>query len=183
MKNILICIVLFFSYLHSEENTTACKNEVIHGHCLPPEPDRKLNNATLLGIDSNNNGVRDDVERWIYKTYQEKYPVHMDIAMQAGRAWQKVLECPTKAKEIHDFVSAPMDCEFYYNNDAKYFNEPILVDKEINTKYFRRNIIFNTKERLEAFLQYDALLSGDTYTLPRSKEMKQLCDFNTSKYD
>ena len=35
----------------------------VNGHILPPEPDPKVNNATLGGVDSNNNGVRDDVER------------------------------------------------------------------------------------------------------------------------
>ena len=156
---------------------------VINGHTLPPEPNPAINNSTLLGVDSNDNGVRDDVEIWIYKKYQNEHPIHIDIAMQAGRAWQKVLEDPSKAKEIHDFVNAPIDCEFYYSNDAKYFGESVLVDNEINTKYFIKNIMFNTKERLEAFLQYDTLLSGDSYTLPKSEVRKSLCDFNTSKYD
>ena len=34
-------------------------SETINGHTLPPEPDPKINNSTLLGIDSNNNGVRE----------------------------------------------------------------------------------------------------------------------------
>ncbi|WP_457593852.1 hypothetical protein [Hydrogenimonas sp.] len=46
----------------------------VDGHRLPPEPDPKINNATLLGVDVNNNGVRDDVERWIYETYDEYVP-------------------------------------------------------------------------------------------------------------
>jgi len=46
------------------------KPEVINGYTLPPEPDPKINNATLLGVDSNNNGVRDDVERWIVKNFE-----------------------------------------------------------------------------------------------------------------
>jgi len=50
------------------------KTVVINGHTLPPEPDPKINNSTLLGIDSNNNGVRDDVERWIYDRYDVYYP-------------------------------------------------------------------------------------------------------------
>lgn len=54
-------------------------------YTLPPEPDPKINNSTLLGIDSNNNGVRDDVERWIYMEYKDKHPIYIDIAMQAGR--------------------------------------------------------------------------------------------------
>lgn len=37
----------------------------IDGDFIPPMPDMKLNNSTLLGIDSDNDGVRDDVELWI----------------------------------------------------------------------------------------------------------------------
>ncbi|MEA3433283.1 MAG: hypothetical protein U9R13_01750, partial [Campylobacterota bacterium] len=155
----------------------------VNGHVLPPEPDPTVNNSTLLGIDSNDNGVRDDVERWIYETYKDKHPIHIDIAMQAGRAWQKVLNDPSKAKEIHDYVSAPGDCQFYYMNDAKYFNEPLLVKERIITGYFINKIIFNTGGRERAFLKYDKLLSGDSYTLPKSEERKALCDFNTSKYE
>ena len=33
----------------------------VKGYRLPPEPDETLNNSTLLGIDTNSNGVRDDV--------------------------------------------------------------------------------------------------------------------------
>ena len=39
--------------------------EVINGVTVPPEPAPDLNNATLAGVDVNNNGVRDDVERVI----------------------------------------------------------------------------------------------------------------------
>src|SRR3990167_9872021 len=38
---------------------------------LPPEPDAAENNATLVGVDSNNNGIRDDVERAIYLQYKD----------------------------------------------------------------------------------------------------------------
>ena len=175
-------VTAFYKGLTSQA-TQALVYLEINGHRLPFEPDPAINNSTLLGIDANENGVRDDVERWIYFTYKDKHPIHIDIAMQAGRAWQKVLEDPTKAKEIHDFVSAPGDCELYYMNDAKYFNEPVLVKEEIDTKYFRKNIYFNTEEREKAYLQYDELLSGDSYILPKSEERKALCDFNTSKYE
>jgi len=51
----------------------------VDGHVLPPEPDPAVNDATLLGVDSNNNGVRDDVERWIYETYNEFIPCHQEL--------------------------------------------------------------------------------------------------------
>ena len=47
--------------------------EVINGYTLPPEPDPKINNSTLLGVDSNKNGIRDDVERWIIKKYKDHH--------------------------------------------------------------------------------------------------------------
>jgi hypothetical protein len=51
----------------------------VGGHRLPPEPDPKINNATLLGVDVNHNGVRDDVERWIYTRYKEYIPCHQEL--------------------------------------------------------------------------------------------------------
>ena len=42
-------------------------SEVINGITVPPEPSPTLNNTTLIGVDSNSNGVRDDVERLIAK--------------------------------------------------------------------------------------------------------------------
>jgi threonine dehydratase len=44
---------------------TAQAPEMINGIAVPPEPNPTINNATLAGVDSNNNGVRDDVERKI----------------------------------------------------------------------------------------------------------------------
>jgi len=155
----------------------------VNGHTLPPEPDPKVNNATLLGVDVNNNGVRDDVERWIYETYKDKRPIYIDIAMQAARGYKLVLEHPEKAKEIHDEVGKAADCEMFYMYDAKYLNETVLVNEEIDSKFFRHKIYFNTKERLDTYIEYDTSLSGDSYTLPTFKEEKQACDFNTSKYE
>ncbi len=155
----------------------------VNGHTLPPAPDKALNDSTLLGIDVNNNNVRDDVERWIYDKYKDKHPIHIDIGMQAGRAYKLVLETPERAKEIHKTVSSSLSCEAYYQIYAKYFNEPLLVNQDVVTKYFRKKIYFNTTERKRTYLQYDKLLSGDTYTLPKLKEKKALCDFNVTKYE
>ena len=126
MKKLLYSI-LFFVLLASCAKSADPLPAVIHGHRLPPEPDPKVNNATLLGVDVNHNGVRDDVERWIYATYKDKHPIYIDIAMQAARGYRLVLETPERAKEIYDEVDAAMSCEAYYQIYAKYFNEPILV--------------------------------------------------------
>ncbi len=157
---------------------------IVNGHELPPEPDEKINNSTLLGIDVNKNDVRDDVERWIYETYKDKHPIHIDIAMQGARGYKKTLVMPEKALEIHDEVLSPICCEHYYSSDATEYNEPILIkygediDAKTKSKYF------NTKERYRIYLkEYDRKLSGHTFDLPWSNERKKYCDFNTSKYD
>jgi hypothetical protein len=47
-----------------------CEGDVVvNGYMLPPCPDPKINDSTLLGIDTNNNNVRDDVERWLIVRY------------------------------------------------------------------------------------------------------------------
>ncbi len=173
LKHIILTLILF---------TTIYAQEVINGHTLPPEPNPMANNATLLGIDINDNGVRDDVERWIYETYKDKHPIHIDIAMQAARAYKLVLEHPERAKEIHDsVVNAPLHCSSYYMYYAKLFNEPILVDKRIDAPV--KSKYFNTKARSKVYWKYDKLLSGDSYPLPDIDKLKNYCDFNTNKYD
>ncbi len=159
----------------------------VNGYRLPPEPDPKVNNATLLGVDVNHNGVRDDVERWIYDKYKDKHPIHIDIAMQAARGYRLILEKQPKtreeAKSIMGEVDKAIDCQAYYMFSAKYFNEPILLQYKAVDEYFRGKVYFNTKERYDAYIQYDTLLSGDSYTLPSFEEEKAACDFNTSKYE
>ena len=50
---------------------------------LPPEPDPVANNATLSGVDSNNNGIRDDVERAIYAKYKDNKRVAIAMLQYA----------------------------------------------------------------------------------------------------
>ena len=175
--------------IHDDDNTDVNENTtptptptIINRHTLPPMPDKRLNDATLLGIDSNNNGVRDDVEIWIYETYKDKHPIYIDIAMQAGRSYKKILEMPEKAIEIDDEVTAPYYCLSYYKDYAKYFNEPLLFDKNDNITDDVYRIYFNTDDRMDTYDEYDTLLSGGMYPLPKLDKMKSFCDFNTSKY-
>ncbi len=177
MKHILLTLLLLSTPIHAKNKS----QEIINGHDLPPKPDPVLNNSTLLGIDVNNNGVRDDVERWIVETYKDKHPIHIDIAMQAARAYKLVLETPERAKEIRLKVNGALFCASYYEFEAQFFNDPILIYERINTPV--KNKYFNTKVRSKVYWQYDKLLSGGSYALPKDNKMKLLCDFNTSKYD
>src|ERR1035437_4674182 len=39
-------------------------------YVIPAEPDPTVNSSTVGGIDSDNDGIRDDVERWIAATWK-----------------------------------------------------------------------------------------------------------------
>ncbi len=171
MKHFLALLLLVTGSiaLHASEQP-----EVIHGHTLPPEPDPVVNNSTLLGIDVNNNDVRDDVEIWIYKTYKDKHPIYVDISMQAARGYKKALQMPQAAREIYKEVNSALYCEFYYKDYADIFNDPMLINQyDYLVGYdLREEIYLNTPARLKAYRQYSNALSGGSYPLLKLENTK-----------
>jgi len=152
---------------------------------LPPIPDEKKNNETLLGIDLNNNGIRDDVEIWILKTYSiQKYPkIKIAIAMQYTKATQKVLENPVF--ETSKIINNAIDCE---NNilfeRAKKLNlkgyqaVKFTIDNAIiNDKL--RDEIFNTNNRLKKYFKFNASCNGHVFDIRETNT--SLCNFNINE--
>lgn len=156
--------------------TSNTYSETINGYILPPEPDPKINNSTLLGVDSNNNGVRDDVERYIIKTYKDE-KIAIEIGFQLARAYNTVIEDPSNAEETSKVLDAAIDCDGYFNVHAYRFGDPIIVKGRIGTKKFK-SMILNTRERIKAYLIHDRALSGGVYTSLPASERKNQCDFN-----
>ena len=62
----------------------------VMGKNLPPEPDQTLNDATLAGIDVNNNGIRDDVELAIFKKYPNSAKIRAAL-LQYAKALQLIM--------------------------------------------------------------------------------------------
>ena len=155
---------------------------IINDVRLPPEPNEEENNATLLGVDSNNNQVRDDVERWIYTEFKDKHPVHIEVAMQSARTWEKIFEGGAeKARETVEFVHAAIACNVYYSVAAEYFGEPLLISTGSNLFDQVKRKILNSSDRASVYFAYDKALSGGAYTLTHESEMKGKCDFDTEK--
>ncbi len=173
---VLLGIVLFLTSCEDKNISSnkivkkqAYKEEIINGCILPPQPDPAINNSTLLGIDVNDNGVRDDVERYVIKRYarDSKFPkTKTAIAMQYAWAAQKILENPTI--ENKKYLDDTLDCEFYwlkqetkkmsgfeglqYHNKHQVFNNPEVKDK-----------IYNTRERIEQKFRFNSALSGNIF--------------------
>ena len=94
---------------------------VINGYTLPPEPNPKLNNATLLGVDSNHNGIRDDVERFIIisESKNKYYPkIWTAIDLQFAKAEFAFIKKQTPIEAALRLDA--QDCqEFFINHGIK----------------------------------------------------------------
>ena len=131
---------------------------VVDGYVLPPEPDPAVNNATLGGVDSNNNGVRDDVERNIYATY----PVRLQrgLLIDNAKIYQQIMVEPTSnAIDIQKGITKVIDCEIFLGR----LDENINADEWIEEPKKVKNKTFNTKERIRKYLDYNIALSGGSY--------------------
>lgn len=153
----------------------------IGGHRLPFEPDPVINNSTLLGIDSNDNGVRDDVERWIYLNPAYNHPIIKAVAMQNARVFHEILPDPSKAKETKIYMNNAHDCRSYYKRWAHVLGEEKLIPRTMNLYKESRPIILNTKERSRAYHEYNLKLSGTIGVSSDIDTLKSRCDFNTTQ--
>ena len=143
----------------------------INGYRLPPEPDPTVNDSTLLGVDSNGNGVRDDVERKIVIKYEK--PIEIELLMSYARIDQEILEKELlEASILEKKASRVSDCEMY------------LLDSGIDIKDSigdSENYTYNTKERTKKYIEYNKALSGGVYGGSPSNETAEACDFDVEQ--
>ncbi len=145
----------------------------VDGHRLPPEPDPKINNATLLGVDVNHNGVRDDVERWIYKTYEQ--PAERGIMLQDAYAFQKVIVNPKKAHETVKYINDSLAC-FYHLLDTNSYISTKYRFQDIDRDLMK--IQFNTIKRYIAYERVNGEFNGEVFSPQDANESKCAFDIN-----
>ena len=144
--------------------------KVIHGHQLPPEPDEAINNSTLLGIDANGNGIRDDVERLIIieEAKNNEYPkTHTAISLQYAWAWQKMIEKPVLETRV--YLENASACQWYWFNKKTKDIRGYANGRKWRVEH--RNIlgvkledkIFNTKERMQQRFKFNEACSGNIF--------------------
>lgn len=138
MKKILILTALLISLVNAE---------TVKGYELPPEPDKTINNSTLLGIDSNNNMLRDDVERWVVNQPWSHQLIAAGLQRMRG-------------------LQILIDDNFGSNKRKSTFNDLARsvyrsLNSRIDDNKNLRDIIYNTQERKKAYREYDMSFSGN----------------------
>ena len=193
MKYLLLSILslTFFIGCSSSSSSTETR-EVINGFTLPPEPDQVINNSTLLGIDSNDNGVRDDVERFVIVEINKsdleykKYLTHMyfDYSKKTNNLFLNEDPTPEEALTIMLDISYSIDCDgpnpFYSENTQE------LIDRKLEMSNFIRDSVYSTKSRVELFFKYENTMDSYEF-LKKGLNEKQLseeeCKKRYTKYD
>ncbi|MDR2033392.1 MAG: hypothetical protein LBP89_02020, partial [Helicobacteraceae bacterium] len=154
---------------------------------LPPDPGSE-GKKTLEGIDSNNNGVRDDVEIAIYK-YAPK--PEQDGLRQALLQTSKGLQAAILAADKNDTdgvlkaqkeSARATDCLFTKMTDKYSTSDILFIERQIA----------NTDARAKAYIRYNKMLSGRIFSaksnpIPcdsdREKEAKAQAAFNAKTFN
>lgn len=146
----------------STTNTTSPTSPNGTAALLPPEPDRIENNKTLEGIDSDGDGVRDDVQRLIFKTYTSTVKRALSLAY-AKETRKKYISPPSTTQEARKMVEQihkVADC-IYSKKGMSFDDRSALIDLLVASHA-------DTSARMKAYLSFDRLLHGESFSLPIS---------------
>jgi hypothetical protein len=127
------------------------------GYTLPTMPDETVNSATLEGVDANTNGVRDDVEIFIYTNYskQEEQKAQMQMAKNIQERFYNV-----KSKEDghiwFEKMGNAQDCQ------EKVFGT---IEDGLRESKILYSKTLNTIERAQADINIRLLMSGEVFPL------------------
>ena len=133
---------------------TAANSRIIGNEDLTPG---------LKGIDADNNGIRDDIDRLIAQKYAAT-PAMKKAAEQNARALQQNMEATTRKEAIAagDAISRASDCAF------KVFPYSTSQDRKLLLQFLQEieALTANTKERFTAYWKAAALSSGAVFSQP-----------------
>ncbi|MFA6396060.1 MAG: hypothetical protein WCW84_08835 [Sulfurimonas sp.] len=138
---------------------SGCNTESLNlptGYILPPMPDATENSKTIAGIDSNTNGVRDDVEIYIYSNYSK--PEEQKALMQYAKMEQNALLAVKTKEDVSNIyypeMSKAIECGFNVFKTATLVRDNTM---QINAQ------ALNTLERVKQDLEIRRLMAGGVY--------------------
>ena len=127
----------------------------IDAAALPPRPDAQANRQTIRGIDTNDNGVRDDMEHSLYALYPLDTPRREVLLIGAQTVQMKLLagsdNNPNAADAASQRSAEFVACALASNIDIRALQKDIAI-----LDFFA----LNTEARRQAYLTYDASRAG-----------------------
>lgn len=116
-----------------------------HGELEPDAPDLQINGQTILGIDSNLNGIRDDIDIWLNRSALNKEET--DLMRGYARQLQIVLKNCTLKK-----TGLPVEEASLENAEKKLLENGIVMREAKDFTVTRLKLLtLNTDERTKCF--------------------------------
>lgn len=133
------------------------------------QPANNTPSESLAGVDTNNDGVRDDVEQYINTTYANSAKTRNALRQSAKALQGAILDANDKRKSLQhaEETDRASDCIAYVRP-----NDYVQVAREMEAR------IANTDERLRAYLAYNKQLEGQMFPQAPFDQRKAGCEFN-----
>lgn len=148
------------AYIHAQKITLSD----VMGSNLPPPPNKQENDATVEGVDANNNGVRDDVELAIFEKYPDSPRVRaaqlqyaMALQMELTRVFNsEILVAVLQEKSRASLCLTTADLAVNHLDNTEAINSALMIgDKR---KQEVETLVVNTdmrdKKQEEVFEKY-----------------------------
>ena len=138
------------------------------GMNLPPDPGEE-GKKTLLGVDTDGDGVRDDIQRYIYFTYPDNKKLRLALTYYA-KEFQGVLKDANDREAAYEHAKNMVrhgECLWYLKDE-----ESLDICSALRAK------ILNTRERSIAYIKYSDNLGGRIISGAPQKEWKNSCSFD-----
>lgn len=127
---------------------------------LPPAPDPALNDATIAGVDSNNNGIRDDVERWIAQTYPTSAKMRAAMAQMALNS-QKEITTPKLTRDTaYQIALEGMDATNCVGDMES------VTGQKWNIKNYMAQM-YSTRARYSALIDFQNTMGSRAFSVPQ----------------
>jgi hypothetical protein len=135
---------------------------------VPPDPG-SAGDATVAGIDSNNNGIRDDVERWIAQTYPSSAKMRAAAAQVALSFQDRVTSNGLTVNTAYQravIATNAMSCLIKSSEDTR-------VPDDLKGIMAAQ---LNTRQRTNAYISFESTLGSRAFKMPKG----DTCDISAS---
>ncbi|MDR4508695.1 MAG: putative metal-binding motif-containing protein [Candidatus Brocadiaceae bacterium] len=135
---------------------------------LPPDPG-EAGKETLLGIDTDGDGVRDDIQRYIYFTYSDEKKLRLALTYYAIEFQELLADADDREAAYEHAIKKTRhrECIWYLKGE-----------EAINICRALRAEILNTRERSIAYITYSDNLGGRVIKGAPLKKWKDSCAFD-----
>jgi hypothetical protein len=135
---------------------------------LPPDPG-EAGKATLEGIDSDGDGLRDDIQRYIALTYPDSRKTRAALRQFALTLNKTTLESPDEESALRntELEARASECLWYIHAEQSIQMSDLLMAEYLNTL-----------DRSRAYLEYNSKLGGNVFKGRDFDEYRSSCTFD-----